>query len=472
MKLAVFDMGSQIYGDSIFIENGGVKVLVDGGHPGDYDGQPGVAPLPDQIAAQAGGLPINVDLLVVTHSHADHVGCLPKMVAKNKLRARFALVSDPDHRWGKPAAAPPDSLPAVDRAVSLLGEEIPPLDYFRSSDELRAYLDASVTLEDSYRAMLASLRNAGTTVVRHATDKIPQALKDVLKTAGLTILGPTKTHLRLCAKRLAEQSSAARDALMADPQARADSAGDYVELYTRLVRAGSLADAAWQPDAATKMAKGAINNLSIVMSLQFGGVKILLPGDMQFVAPETTGLDTIMAALLKKVVQGGPYEAIKLPHHTSYNGWDEDLDTTKLPTPLLIHSGGSGDPSHPDPDNLRMLATHVGGHTFLRTDRNGLIVIEPQDQRLRFSLASGAGNDFTPNLGRDEPVLPGAPGLVAALPAPAVSPPAPTSGGGGDVVRIHAEIPCRRTRVVITVDIDPAVPGGVSVTQVADEKKN
>src|SRR5688572_8087460 len=206
MKLSILDMGTQEYGDCFYIENGGVKVLIDGGHPGDYDGQPGTKSVPAQLAKVSGTAatkPIEVDLLVVTHSHNDHIGCLPKMVEKGKLRAKFALVSDPDHRWGTPSTTPHDALPAFEKAIDLLGEEVPPVDSFRSKDELRSYLDAMVNLETGYRNMIKALESATpkTRVVRYGTDSIPSALTTLLKKAGLKVLGPTKTHLRVCADR-------------------------------------------------------------------------------------------------------------------------------------------------------------------------------------------------------------------------------------------------------------------------------
>lgn len=468
MKLSILDMGAQEYGDCLYIEKGGVKVLIDGGHQGDFDGQPGTKSLPAQLAQvskTAASKPIEVDLLVVTHSHADHIGCLPKMVKTGKLRARFALLSDPNHRWGAPSTTPTDAPPALEKAIDLLGEEVPPINRFKSTEDLRDFLDAAATLQKQYRDMIDALKatTPKTVVVRYGTDAIPKALKTVLTKAGLTILGPTKAHLKVCADRLEEQRDNARDAIMQDSAALEDARNDYVELYARLAGGGVLTDALFDVDAASKF-KGAINDLSIVFRLELGSSKILLSGDMQLAEAQTTGLEAIMATLVTKIAGAGPYQAVKLPHHTSYNGWNEDLHNTHLSAPLLIHSGGRDDPDHPEPKTLKMLKQNAAGHTFIRNDRNGLIEIEPDGAKLKFKLAKPGTNDFTPNLGSDVGPLK-TETQTAAVTSSALAQPA------GDFVRVHADIPNRRTRVTITVDIDPSASGPVSQVSQSEKKK-
>jgi hypothetical protein len=141
---------------------------------------------------------------------------------------------------------------------------------------------------------------------------------------------------------------------------------------------------------------------------------------------------------------------VKTPHHTSYNGWNETLHQTTLSTPLLVNSGGSSDPDHPEPQTLKMLKVNSAGHTFLRNDRNGLIEIQPDGTKLKFTTAKPGTNDFSPN---------GGPDLAPSRTEAAVVSTTSSASASGDVVRVHAEIPNRRTRVTITVDIDPGASG-------------
>lgn len=63
-------MGKEKFGDCLLCLVGGKAILIDGGHPGDFDGQLGTASLPDQIGAILGTEPpYAIDLLVVTHAH-------------------------------------------------------------------------------------------------------------------------------------------------------------------------------------------------------------------------------------------------------------------------------------------------------------------------------------------------------------------------------------------------------------------
>ena len=93
----LLDMGSEQYGDSILCVFGDKTVLIDAGHPSDFDGQDGYDSIPNQIAAILGTQPpFDLTLLVVTHAHNDHIGCLPKMIDANMIKPKFALVADPD----------------------------------------------------------------------------------------------------------------------------------------------------------------------------------------------------------------------------------------------------------------------------------------------------------------------------------------------------------------------------------------
>src|SRR5690349_21356228 len=111
----LLDMGKEKYGDSILCLVAGKTILIDGGHPGDFDGQTGSDSLPDQIGAILNvDQPYPIDLLIVTHCHLDHIGCLPRMVRDGVLDVTWALVADEKLGWGKriggsDAAVLPDS---------------------------------------------------------------------------------------------------------------------------------------------------------------------------------------------------------------------------------------------------------------------------------------------------------------------------------------------------------------------------
>src|SRR6478672_13835938 len=122
----LLDVGTLPYGDAVLCEFAGKTVLIDGGHPGDDQPDADYAGITQQIQDILGHAPpFTVDLLVVSHAHLDHIGCLPALVAAGTLRASFALVSDPDLGWaratdGGPMDAPP---PALSPLLAALREE-------------------------------------------------------------------------------------------------------------------------------------------------------------------------------------------------------------------------------------------------------------------------------------------------------------------------------------------------------------
>src|SRR5262249_28460464 len=60
------------------------SILVDGGHPGDRQARNGFPAIPDQLQELLGhSAPFPVNLLVVSHSHSDHIGCLPTWSSPN-----------------------------------------------------------------------------------------------------------------------------------------------------------------------------------------------------------------------------------------------------------------------------------------------------------------------------------------------------------------------------------------------------
>src|SRR5437773_746797 len=148
----LLDMGDTKYGDCIFCETGNKTILIDGGHQKDFKGQPGYESVPAQLK-KIDSATLKPDLLIVTHCHSDHIGCLPEMVAAGMVRPTWALVADEDLGFGKTGGdgedAPTlDALPAtVARVVAALREEdVSDL----KNDELDQFLADAVTLESRY----------------------------------------------------------------------------------------------------------------------------------------------------------------------------------------------------------------------------------------------------------------------------------------------------------------------------------
>src|SRR5688572_20312802 len=78
-EIHLLDMGREEYGDATLCRFGRTTVLIDGGHRHDDHPADGHTPLQEQIGTLLGrsAPPYTVDLLVVTHAHEDHIGCLP-----------------------------------------------------------------------------------------------------------------------------------------------------------------------------------------------------------------------------------------------------------------------------------------------------------------------------------------------------------------------------------------------------------
>ena len=81
LEVYLLDMGREKYGDSILCRLGSRSILIDGGHPRDIKDRGEYLSIPNQLAEIFGHeAPFDISLLVVTHCHNDHIGCLPEMV--------------------------------------------------------------------------------------------------------------------------------------------------------------------------------------------------------------------------------------------------------------------------------------------------------------------------------------------------------------------------------------------------------
>ena len=221
----LLDVGEDMYGECALCRFGATTVLIDGGHAVDVRGRGDHPSIPDQLAVILGhGPPFGVSLLIVTHAHSDHIGCLPKLVLGSSLRTEWALVTDPVLGWGRtPGDSTPDAGSAAGRLEAALREE----SHADETDDgkLAQFLGDAASLESDYIAMLRSLASRGTRVVRYRDDQNDLAeLQERFAEIGLRVLGPSLEQLLECTEVIARQSSGARDmiadTLQTDPSVR------------------------------------------------------------------------------------------------------------------------------------------------------------------------------------------------------------------------------------------------------------
>lgn len=399
------DMGEDKYGDCILVRSGARSILVDGGHPRDLTGQADTPSIPEQLESIFGHPPpFEITLVVVTHGHNDHIGCLPEMIEQNIVRPAFALVSDPSHCFppGARDSAPlsddldTDAAAAVRRALAGLAEE----DHSDLPErELELFLDRAARLGTRYRAMIDRLEQRAIPVVRWGISDIEtlRPLYAALDGTGFDVLAPSIPHLELCRDQIVTYASDARDSLQDAVAGLARSDSPPARLAAQLYR-GQAADSGDPlPELDRKGQGSALNCQSIMLAFGEAGSRLLLTGDMQFAEPEVTGIDEHMRDLLRQVVEAGPYRCVKLPHHSSYNGITPELWEDLGKPPFLVHSGGSNDPSHPEPSMLRAFQEVDDEISFLRTDRNGLISIDLSATSDPVRISRGQIDDYSAN---------------------------------------------------------------------------
>ena len=477
-------MGLEKYGDCTLVQIGGETILIDGGHPGDWRDRNGYPSIPKQLEAILGHPPpFKISLLVVTHCHLDHIGCLPKLVEQGTLEFEWALLADERLGFGRPLQDSADPLSAPDvtadmrTLVAALREESRA--DVRDEAALREFLADAATLESRYLAMIAGLTAKGTKIVRYRRDKGDpklELLTDRFQPIGLAILGPTEDHLFRCTDVVERQRRDVLDAVR--DLAPDDGPPNMVSLYRSLARESTA-------DSLDGGGTGAaINNQSIALLFFHQGKTILLTGDMQFAKPEIKGLDSSMSELRRRVSLGAPYAFVKLAHHGSYNAVDQSVLDELEETRLVAISGGIRDVGHPDPGVLRLLKKNRERLTWARTDRNGRIDIDFSGTKPKVTISRGRLNSATPN--SDEPEPPPVTELetpAEELPFALEEPPAaeaealiavpeetsgliPAEAGpqgiASQMVEVTAKVPHTLTRVILTIDVQPgglAVPG-------------
>lgn len=440
LKLHLLDMGREKYGDSILCLLDNQTILIDGGHPSDWPPREEYPSISEQLEAILGHpAPFNFDLLVVSHCHSDHIGCLPAAVDDGGLTARFALVSDEKLGFGRGSDdAIRGPLTPADRLAAALREE----DHSRlPDDELQSFLEDAANLETRYNQMLSQLQANGTRIVRYGRDD-HSVIESEFSAFGLKVLGPTQAHLQRCADAIAGLNASAGD--LVSSVADAADPKQFLDLYRQI--AGP-SDAAVQ-EAQDRPGKGAaLNDQSIVLKLEVGDVKVLFSGDMQFAKPEISGLAPAMKALRKTVRQAGPYQLVKLSHHASYNGFDDSLRQEWSDTHAYAVSGGIEDPSHPDPGVLQLLEKNADTLQWARTDHNGHITVTFDAGAAHFEISRGELNDPTPNA--DAAVAKPAAGPAVTAPQVAVK----QSAGPLTELAATAKVAPDVTRLTVTFEI-------------------
>lgn len=457
MNIHLLDVGRNKYGDCLLITHESRRILIDGAHISDFE----------LISRQLSQLldqepPFEVDLLIVTHCHSDHIGCLPALIKKGVLSARTALVADEKLGWGRDAQGngPTDGLeltsPQGALFAALLEEDRSDL----PDDELIRFIQDAATLESQYIEMLSILQDQGTHLIRYVKHNAPELrqLENDFQDFGLQLLGPSTDHLLVCAEAIATLASPVSDSIVNAIAPDAD-AGQLLAAYRQLCRRIGQDARQNELGASDRPGVGAAkNNQSIVLKVESGGWNALLAGDMQFAKPEVPELGNRMRALRKKIKANGPYDFIKLTHHTSYNAVDPVLLDEWESTPLFAHTGGQNDATHPEEEVLQLLERRKDRLTFARTDHNGLITVGLEGQELTMTTRRGRLNDFEPNRIPDEPAapavsLPAFPSAPAELSVPV--PALPTTPSNSEFVEVTVRIPHATTQVSLTIHIEP-----------------
>jgi beta-lactamase superfamily II metal-dependent hydrolase len=455
VRVHFLDVGQEEYGDCVFCQFGQTRVLIDGAHPGNQVGSSRHPSIPQQLRSllRDDATPVRIDLLVVTHAHQDHIGCLPFLVQHGMIAADWALVTDPGLGWGRSdqpdrEVAPPDA-----RAVPVIAglrEEV----LRESSDDqtIARFLADAASLEQNYTQMLSTMADNGTRVVRYGRDRTTQ-LSRAFRKIGLKVLGPTQPQLLICAERIAQANS---DAIttVSDLMPRADAAVSEPDLYRALVHGSDALDAASRPGPA-------INLQSIVTRFEVDGAKLLFAGDMQFANPQVSDLrlDTELKKLHGRIRAEAPFDVVKLSHHGSDNAFDDALLQELGGTPLYGICAGEDSSAHPNPKVLRLLNSVRERVTWVRTDHNGLSTIELNDTP-KLSLTRGELNDPIPNT-PDAEVSTRTTTLPAQLARPITRREPVTSAAapeGSDVVEVITKVPGGVSHVAIAIDVDRSQP--------------
>jgi beta-lactamase superfamily II metal-dependent hydrolase len=449
LRVSLLDVGQAEYGDALLLQFDDRSVLIDGAHPGDQSAKGVHVAFPDQLSVllEQTNAPYSVNLLVVTHAHADHIGCLPFLIANNLVAADWALVADPGLGWGRlPAAAPDAAVDArVRQVITALREERPSP---RTDDATLSTLIADAAdLESRYVQMLSTLGSRGTQVVRYGLDD-PVNLLQAFDDIGLSILGPSTGQLSACARLIA---TATQDLMQVGSNLfEQDDRATTLEAYRRL---------AWRTptaDEAVARPGSAINLQSLVTSFEFDGATVLTAGDMQWMDPDTAEPDIIegLRSLREQIRAAAPYAFVKLSHHGSENACSPELLDDLAGTPVFGICAGERSTSHPNASVLDALNDRREELTWVRTDHNRGARVTFEASQIGIELDAGEVDDATPNT-TDELTFAGmplAPPRQYSRPLVRV---ARAAQGGEENVEVIVKVPNKLTQVDVSVSVNP-----------------
>jgi beta-lactamase superfamily II metal-dependent hydrolase len=455
-RVHLLDVGPEEYADAVLCQFGDRVILIDGAHPGDHTGREGHPSIPDQLRDLLhGSPPYHLDLLIVSHAHQDHIGCLPRLVRERVIEADWALVADPDLGWGRAVDEDRDARIQDERVralVATLRDECAPLRRRLADGTLDQFMQDAANLEDTYRGMLRTLTERHTRVVRSGRDDI-QPLQAALADVGLRVIGPSQAQALACADLINGLTHDAID--WATDRFARDATATAADVYRRI--------AVGEADAVDVSRPGpAVNLQSLTTIFEVAGHRFLFAGDMQLAKPQVSSpiVTREVKALRRAIRQRAPYSLVKLSHHGSDNAFSEELLIELGGTVLFGICAGEHSEVHPNPATLRLLHAHRDEIRWARTDRNGRVTMSFGAGTPRVRLSQGRINDERPNTS-DVPVGTGAgegEGTARLAVTPAAGPPARGRADDG-LVEVEARIPHVETRVTITVDV---TPGGAS----------
>ncbi|MGB8509521.1 MAG: MBL fold metallo-hydrolase, partial [Pyrinomonadaceae bacterium] len=428
------------------------SVLIDGGHRGDEELVLGQL---EKLLGQTS--PVTVSLIIITHPHDDHIGCLPGLVAQGALKAEWALVCDPQYRWGEPGDTDSEF---AGRDSRVRGVVEAALEHDRTEwddDALAGFIDNVSNLETSYRTMLRQLDEGGTRVVRHGTDaQEEEKLKEAFAPVGLDVLGPSVEHLRECYRLLKGGQTDTVSTFDSTPDFDFNSASAVANAYRALVAGGFT-------DSVPKN-RGAINLQSLVTRFEYKKRRFIFAGDMQFADPQVESQMLIdgVEEMRQRIKERAPYAFVKLSHHGSFNGFDKVRMADYGKTKLYGICCGDAPGDHPNPAVLNLLDKNRDNLDWVRTDRNGLVSITFGTGDPDIELSRGEKDDPTPP--KKEPRTPRPDGFtdsdtesLGGVNPPVGGTQSPVGGpAGSSDYTFTARVPPNATRLSVTLDLHPA----------------